>query len=93
MPDRLSVSPDGLHAASAALNDQASQLITGANGVVPVGTKPSSSGAASFAASIEAFSRAYAGRLAGRGQSAGVAASRYNTTDDGGAANISAVSV
>jgi hypothetical protein len=90
--DHLSVSPDGLRAASAALSGHAGQLAD-ANSAEPAGRRASTVGAAHFAASIAAFSQAYAGRLAGHGQWAGVAADAYTSTDDGGAADIAAVSV
>ena len=92
MPARLSASPDGLSAASAALNEHAGRLAV-ADGAVPTGGKASSVGAASVSAAIAAFSQAYAGRLADRGQSAVAAADHYTAVDDDGAADIGSVSV
>ena len=66
--------------------------LTGASGAA-AGTTPSSAGAARFGAAIESFSATYASQLAGRGQSAQAAADSYTSTDDSGAANITAVSV
>lgn len=91
MSDRLSVNPDGLRAAAAELSAHAGQLAD-ANSAGPAGRRASTV-AAGFAATIARFSQAYAGRLAGHGQSAGVAADAYTSTDDGGAADIAAVSV
>lgn len=83
MPDRLVVSTDGLVAASAALNEHASQLASAAG--TPGGCKPSGVGATALAASTAAFMEAYAARIAGHGQSAQAAAGSYITTDDGAA--------
>jgi hypothetical protein len=92
VPDRLFVSPDGLLAASATLNEHASQLVP-ADGAARTGGKASSAGAASVSAAITAFSAAYGGRLTNRGQSAEVAAASYTAVDDDGATEIGAVSV
>lgn len=92
MPDPLSVSPDGLNAASAALNENADNLGTAAI-PSPTGGKASSAGAAAVAAAIAAFSQAYAGRLTDHGQSAGTAAGSYTTIDGDAAADIGSVSM
>jgi hypothetical protein len=92
VPDRLAVTPDGLHAASAALNEHASQLIA-ADGAVSAGSRASSVGAATASAAIAAFSAAYAARMTDHGQSAGVAAASYTSVDDDEATDIGSVSV
>jgi hypothetical protein len=60
MPDRLAVNPDGLRAASTALNFNAVHVV-GADAPEPAGRKPSTIGAASVSAAISAFAQAYAG--------------------------------
>ena len=92
MPDRLSVTPDGLHAASATLNEHANQIIA-VNDVAPSGRKPSSVGAASVSAAIATFSSAYAARVASVGRSAEAAAGSYTSVDDGAATDIDGVSL
>jgi hypothetical protein len=92
VPDRLSISPDGLRTAAAALNEHAGQ-IGDANCAEPAGRKPSSVGAARVSAAIAALTHAYAGRLANHGRSTAAAATSYDATDDDGAAAIGTVSV
>lgn len=92
VPDPLSVSPDGLNSASAALSENAGQL--GAVTISsPTGNKASSAGAAAVAVAITTFSRAYADHLTDRARSAGAAAGSYATIDGHEAANIGSVSV
>lgn len=92
MSHELSVSPDGLNAASAELHEQA-RLITAVSGARPQGNKPSSAGAANFAAAIETFASAYAHRIEGHGRAARAAAASYASVDGAAATNISAVSI
>lgn len=92
MRDPISVSADGLRAASSALGGHADQLL-GGNGAGCVGHKASGVGAASVSEAIAAFSTAYSRRLVDRAQSVEVAADDYTATDDERAADIGAVSV
>jgi hypothetical protein len=80
-----------LHAASAALNEHANQIIA-VNDAALNGRRPSSVGAASVSAAIAAFSSAYAVRVANLGSSVEAAAERYTGVDDGAATDIDGVS-
>jgi hypothetical protein len=91
VPEDLSVSPDGLHAASVELHEHARQLTT--DGVTTASNRPSSAGATRLATAIEAFTTAYAGRLVGHGRAVTLAAGSYTAVDGGAATGISAVSV
>jgi hypothetical protein len=91
--DPLAVSPDGLHAASTALNEHANLLAAAVGSSSSPGGKASSLGAAAVSTVVAAFSQAYAVRMVDRGQSADVAASSYMADDDDGAADIGSVSV
>lgn len=88
----LSVSPEGLDTASAALHEQA-RLITTTDGAAPTGNKPSSAGAATFAAALDTFASAYANRMSKHGGAVRTAAASYTSIDGGAATNISAVSI
>ena len=92
MPNPLSVSPDGLNAAWAVLNENAGQLGTARMGS-PAGNKASSAGAAAVTSAIAAFNLSYARRLTDHGQSARTAAGNYATVDNDGAADIGSVSM
>lgn len=93
MPDPLAVSPEGLHAASATLNEHANQVSAAAGTASSTGRKASSFGASDVSAAVAAFSQAYAARMADRGQSTEAAAASYTAVDDDGAADIGSVSV
>lgn len=89
----LSVSPEGLDTASAALHEQARLITTTTDGAAPTGNKPSSAGAATFAVALDTFASAYANRMSKHGRAVRTAAASYTSIDGGAATNISAVSI
>jgi hypothetical protein len=90
--DRLCVDSEGLSAAAATLNERAGQ-VAGADEAGFVTGKASTNGAAGLCVSISTFCNDYGARLASHAHSAAAAAASYASVDDGGAADIGAVSL
>lgn len=87
MHERLSVVPDGLATASAALSASAGE-VQSTHIDQPTGDRPSTSGAADVVASIDRFSAAYAERLRNHAQSMAQARTGYTAVDGSAAADI-----
>lgn len=90
MSERLSVQPDGLATASAALSEGASE-VQSAHISPTAADRASTSGAADIVAAIDRFSAAYAERLRNHAQSMAQALARYTAVDGSAAADIDSV--
>lgn len=89
MPDPLRVTPNGLLAASASLNELATQL-SGGDADVPAGGGVLGVGGAAtgVVTAAAAFDTAYGGQLGNHSQALRVAAGVYITTDHDAAGDI-----
>lgn len=90
MRERLSVVPDGLDTASAALSEGAGQ-VQSTHIHQPTADRASTSGAADVVAAIDRFSAAYAERLRNHAQSMAQACASYTAVDGSAEADIDSV--